>query len=209
MGIKELKLKFVVDIAIDLFMQKSISEVTMKDIAAAADIGEATIYRYFPKKELIVLACVMSLQKEVADKYFMMDKGTNGYEKLKIFYDSYLEIFEDNPNYYYFIKEFDAFMYNQNPSMLKEYEKGIDTYKNAFMQAYEEGKKDGSVASIGDIDIFYFSSTHSLLELCKKLSINKALLTQDKIIQKNAEIQCLINIFLSILKNCESNTIKN
>ena len=70
MNLREAKFKFVVDIATNLFMQKSINDVTIKDIAEEAGIGEATIYRYFSKKETIVLACAMYLQTQVTQNYF-------------------------------------------------------------------------------------------------------------------------------------------
>ena len=200
MGLKEAKFKFVVDVATNLFMQKSISDVTIKEIAEEAGIGEATIYRYFSKKESIVLACAMSLQEQVIKNYFRLDEGKTGYEKLEIFYNSYAEIFKDRPDYFYFIKEFDAFMYNQNQSILKDYEKAIDTYRDVFMQAYQLGLEDKTVVEIKNIETFYFSTTHSLMELCKKLSSNKALLTQDKTIKKNAEVACLVKIILNKLK---------
>ena len=128
MSLKQAKFNFVVEVATNLFMQKSINDVTIKDIATEAGVGEATIYRYFAKKEAIVLACVMLLQNNVSSKYFMLSQGKTGYEKLEIFYNSYLEIFKDNPDYFYFIKEFDAYMYTQHPSSLKTYEKEIDKY---------------------------------------------------------------------------------
>ena len=51
MSLKEAKFNFVVEVATNLFMQKSINDVTIKDIAEKAGVGEATIYRYFSKKE--------------------------------------------------------------------------------------------------------------------------------------------------------------
>ena len=201
MSFKEAKINFIIDVAIDLFVRQSISDVTIKDIAEKAGIGEATIYRYFAKKESIVLACVMTLQKKVNDKYFVLSKGKTGFDKLAIFYNSYLDIFKETPEYFYFIREFDAYMYSQNHELLENYEKSIDLYRQTYLEAYELGLKDGSIKKNDDIDVFYFSTTHSLLELCKKLSIQKALLTQDKSLQKVGEIQCLINIILSSLKN--------
>ena len=209
MSLKKAKFNFVVEISTDLFMQKSISEVTIKDIATVAGIGEATIYRYFTNKENIVLACAMMLQSEVSKKYFKLDEGVTGLEKLEIFYNSYLEVFKKNPDYFYFIREFDAFMYAQNPNILKSYEKSIDKYHSDFISAYELGIKDGSIEPVKNIDVFYFSTTHSLMELCKKLSIRKALLTQDKTLKKAAEIQCLIKIILKSLTPYESNVSKN
>ena len=209
MGLKEAKMNFVVEKATSLFMQKSISEVTIRDIAIEAGVGEATIYRYFENKENIVLACVMHLQKEINENYFKLDEGKTGFDKIEIFYLSYLDVFKTNPDYFYFVKEFDAYMYTQNSSILKNYEKGIDQYHSNFINAYELGLKDKSIEPVKNIDVFYYSTTHSLMELCKKLSIKKALLTQDKKIKKIAEIQCLIKIVLNSLKSCESNASKN
>ena len=201
MSLKEAKFNFVVEVATNLFMQKSINDVTIKDIAEKAGVGEATIYRYFSKKESIILACVMMLQNNVSQNYFNLNEGKTGYEKMELFYSSYLDIFKDSPDYFYFIKEFDAYMYTQHPSSLKTYEKEIDKYHQDFIEAYELGIQDGTIKPVKNVDVFYFSTTHSLIELCKKLSMNKALLTQDKTIKKVAEIQCLIKIILKSLKN--------
>lgn len=200
MSLKEAKLNFVVDIATSLFMRKSISDVTIKDIADKAGIGEATIYRYFKRKENIVLACIMKLQEEVNQKYFKLEEGKTGYEKLEIFYNSYLDVFKNSPDYFYFIREFDAYIAMHNSPKLKEYEREINQYKSNYIAAYEMGLEDGSVMHIKNIEVFYYSTTHSLLELCKKLSIKQALLNQDKSLKKAAEIQCLIRIILKSLK---------
>ena len=209
MGLKDAKINFVVEKSAHLFMQKSINEVTIKDIAIEAGVGEATIYRYFTNKENIILACVLMLQEEVSNHYFKLQEGKSGYEKLEIFYNSYLEVFKASPDYFYFLKEFDGFMYAQNPEILKSYEKGIDKYHSDFIDAYEMGLKDGTIARKENIEVFYYSTTHSVLELCKKLSMHKALLEQDKAIQKVAEIQCLLSIILKSLKPYESNVSKN
>ena len=50
MSLKDVKMNFLVDIATDLFICRSIQDVTIKDIAVSAQVGEATIYRYFGKK---------------------------------------------------------------------------------------------------------------------------------------------------------------
>lgn len=200
MSLKEAKYNFVVEIATNLFMQRSINDVTIKDIAEKAGVGEATIYRYFSKKEAIIVACVLMLQNEVSQHYFNLKEGKTGYDKIEIFFNSYLDIFKASPDYFYFIKEFDAYMYTQHPTSLKTYENEIDKYHQDFLEAYELGLKDGTVNQIKNIDTFYFSTTHSLIELCKKLSINKSFLTQDKTIKKVAEIQCLIKIILKAIR---------
>ena len=83
---------------------------------------------------------------------------------------------------------------------LNPYESALDQFKNDFMKAYEVGLKDGSVKPQKDIEMFYFTTTHALLELCKKLSM-KEVLNQDKTIEKTSEIKCLINLILESINN--------
>ena len=199
MSLKDAKVNFLVDMATDLFMSRSIQEVTIRDIAISAQVGEATIYRYFGKKQELVVQAAMKLQGIVSSSYFKLDNKSNGYQKLEAFYLSYLNIFDNHRDFYKFLSEFDAYMSTENKDVLNPYENAIDQYKSAFMKAYEQGLKDGSVRKQDNIDLFYFSTTHAVLELCKKLAL-KAVLNQDLAIEKLGEVRCLINILLNTLK---------
>ena len=199
MSLKDAKVNFLVDIATDLFMCRSIQEVTIRDIAVSAQVGEATIYRYFGKKQELVVQAAMKLQGIVSKDYFRLDEKANGYQKLEAFYLSYLKIFDQHRDFYKFLSEFDSYMSVENKDVLNPYENAIDQYKSAFMKAYQQGLKDGSVKEQENIDLFYFSTTHSILELCKKLAL-KAVLNQDLVIEKLGEVRCLIDIVLSVLK---------
>ena len=200
MGFKDLKASYIVDVATKLFLEHSIVDVTIKDIAEEAGIGEATIYRYFQKKQNIVLASVLKLKEKVLKGYFDLSKGKTGFEKVEIFYYSYLRIFERSPEYFYFINEFDAYMQMQNEVSLDEYEKQVDTFKSQYLEAYKLGQRDGSIHRIENVEVFYFSTTHALLELCKKLSVKEALLQQDRTSKKAAELECLIKVILASLQ---------
>lgn len=199
MSLKDVKKNFLVDIATDLFICRSIQEVTIKDIAITAQVGEATIYRYFGKKQTLVVQAAMKLQQEVNAETFKLDEGKNGFEKIKIFYLSYLQIFDSHPDFFKFINEFDAFMAGEQGDEMDSYETVVGQYKTVFMNAYEQGLKDSSIKAQNNVEMFYYSTTHALLELCKKLSIKRAVLNQDNVVEKRAQVQCLVDIILSAL----------
>ena len=201
MSLKETKINFIVDIATDLFMCRSVNEVTIRDIAISAQVGEATIYRYFGNKQNLVMQAAMKLQNIVSEGFFRLEKGKNGYEKLALFYESYYDIYKKHPNFYKFLNEFDAYIAVEQSEDMNPYESAIDQYKNFYMEAYQLGLKDGSIKKQKDIEMFYFSTTHALLELCKKLAYKKAVLNQDKTIEKDSEIKCLIDIILGSINN--------
>src|SRR5258708_40182273 len=58
----------IVDASIRLFSQHGIAEVTVDQIAAAADVGKGTIYNYFETKEDIVVAFMVDLEQKVQAK---------------------------------------------------------------------------------------------------------------------------------------------
>lgn len=199
MSLKDAKQNFLVDIATDLFMCRSIQDVTIKDIAISAQVGEATIYRYFGKKQTLVVQAAMKLQQAVNAESFKLNEGKNGFEKIKIFYLSYLQIFDSHPDFFKFINDFDAYMAGEQGEEMDSYESVVGQYKTAYMKAYQEGLNDGSIKPQNNIEMFYYSTTHALLELCKKLSIKKAVLSQDNLVEKRTQIQCLVDIILSAL----------
>ncbi len=201
MNLKEAKANFFIDTAIELFIKKSINEVTIRDIALKAGVGEATLYRYFTKKQNIVAAAVMKLQGIVDQSYFHLEQGQNGFEKISIFYNSYLQMFCKEPTFYKFIKEFDSYMANEDNELLETYGNELNKYKESYLNAYNLGLKDGSIKKQKDIDILYFTSTHAIIELCKKLASEQIVIAQDVNTNQAKEVECLIDVFLNQLKN--------
>ena len=199
--LKDVKKNFFVDTAIKLFLSESIEKVTIKDIATEAGVGEMTIYRYFGSKRNIVAEAVIRLQNIVFTDYFKIDETKSGYERLEMFYNTFLNVFTNRPEFFKFIKEFDIFMMNEPSDMLQEYEDELSRFKAVYLYCYKTGLEDGTVRNIEDVELFYFTSTHALIELCKKLSYSKGVLPQDEKIEKNKELKCLINVFLSTVKN--------
>lgn len=201
MKFKDVKKNFLVETAIKLFLVEGIDKVTIKDIANEAGVGEMTIYRYFGKKTNIVAEAVMQLQDIVFTDYFNVDNSKSGYEKLVMFYETFLNVFTEKPEFFKFIKEFDIYMMNEDSHMLQDYEDELGKFKNVYFASYYAGINDKSVKKNPDLELFYFTSTHALIELCKKLSYSKGVLPQDEKIVKTKEIQCLIDVFLSTVRN--------
>ncbi|MBR3145247.1 MAG: TetR/AcrR family transcriptional regulator [Clostridia bacterium] len=200
MTMKDAKLNYVIETAASLFLSRSINSVTVKDIAKECGLGEATVYRYFSSKSELIVACAVYMGNKVK-KLFTLDASKNGgYEKIERFFETYLHIFKTRPELYRFLNDFDAFCVAENVVNLKEYEESIDSFKSVFMEAFSEGLSDKSIKPTDDIETFYFTATHSLLSLCKKLSDNSAVISQDKLNNKEKEIKRLIDIILYYIK---------
>ena len=198
MSIKEAKLNFIVESAQKLFFQKGISAVTIKDIAKEVGVGEATIYRHFAKKQNIVLAVAMSIFGAVSADYFHQSQYKTGFAKIEAFYMSFYNIFKMHRDYYNFLAEFDLYIAEQTTD-LGAYENAIKTFFDDFNYAYSLGLNDGSIKEVENIELFYFTTTHAILELCKKLAADAKVLKQDTKFSTE-EIETLIKLFLNNIK---------
>ena len=199
MTIADAKTNFIVDEALSLFFERSISDVTVRDIAVRAGVGEATIYRYFSTKQNLVCAAAAKLERQIFENYCELSYADSGWEKLALFYKSYAEIFRSHREFFKFINEFDAFMIGEGKTDVSEYASGLDLFKSLCLNAYELGVKDGSIAPVSDWQTFYYATTHALLELCKKLS-SPDIVRQDSGTNKEEEIAALTDIILHKLK---------
>lgn len=200
MTIKDAKINFILDEALALFLERSISEVTVHDIAVRASVGDATVYRYFSTKQNLVCAAATKLEKQIYETYFSLISAANGFEKLELFYKSYLKIFSAHREFFKFINEFDAFMLSEGKTDSNEYASGLDMFKTLCSEAYAQGVADGSIAPVNDWNTFYYATTHALLELCKKLS-SADIVRQDFNANKEEEISTLTEIILFKLKS--------
>ena len=190
--------KVITETALKMFVSNSISKVRLYDIANKANVGEATIYRHFGNKQNVVLAAAIELSNKISFNYLREDENKSGFELIKGFYETFLKIFKTT-NYYSFLNELDSYLQEEEFQGRDKYQDNVESYRNLFMKDYEKGVNDGTLRQVPDIEVFYYSTTHSIVALCKKLSTKK-ILAQDEIIDKEKEIILLINIFLNYLK---------
>lgn len=82
----------LVQAAIDLFTEQGFDKTTMKAIARRAEIGDATIYKYFSSKDKLVLAFYQLRAAQTIEKLAEIDtEDYDLHEQLQLLVDLYLE----------------------------------------------------------------------------------------------------------------------
>jgi AcrR family transcriptional regulator len=200
----EKRKKAVLDVATKLFIEKSIESVTMSDIAEAAQIGEATLYRYFGQKENLVVECVTEIWKVVGQKYFdphAFDMYETGYKKVERFFGLFLTLYIEQLSALKFINNFDNFVANRKIDIefLTDYNKIILFAKTRFLDLYKEGLLDGSIQKGINADVYYYSSTKAIFALCGKLS-QQPIVASDTQANDLDQIKMLIRMITNYIK---------
>lgn len=181
-----------------LFLEKGIDGVTMAEIASHLSIGEASLYRYFGTKQALTVYSSILIWNHIFQMLDQLPLKESGYENIKSFYHLFLTIFEKHPDFFRFLEEFDSKIVNSPLSKeeLQEYEKTILKFKKVFDQFFEQGIADGSIKDGIHKDIFYYTTSHALIGLCKKLATQPYFLSYESTIEPRAQLKHLIQICL-------------
>ncbi|UTT42884.1 TetR/AcrR family transcriptional regulator [Exiguobacterium aurantiacum] len=151
---KEERLNRIISQAEILFLKDGFERVQMQDIADAAEIGVATLFRYFPKKDqLIVAAAVRNLAPTLDAFKELTSRSGDAYSRLEAILDYLLDQQMKRTSHSRFREAFESYA-SFVPSPLP----GIDDYiglQREIMETLEPlieaGKTDGSLRS--DIDV--------------------------------------------------------
>ncbi len=157
----------ILDVAEDLFIERGIGPVNMGDIADAARLTRATIYKYFANKEQIALEIFKEVlrgwhERNVRDVYSF--PGT-GYQRLERFLFSFFAYYYQYPREAQFFSEFMALWGRELPLDVttKIVYDILDEDKVFVMACIHQGIQDGTLRR--DIDpslvvdsIFNFNS---------------------------------------------------
>lgn len=201
-NIKEIHKQIIVGKAVNLFIKHGINNVTMSDIAQDIGVGEATLYRYFGRKQNIVLLGAVTLWESLVDEYLGNSAGMTGIERMESFYFAFLKAYCERKEYYGFIYEFDSLLIQEkmDKDLLLEYDKLLKKLNQMWQEIYDQGVKDKTLYYVDDPKVFYITSTHSLLNLCKKLAKESTSLNTDSEVDARKEIELLIKMILNYIK---------
>jgi len=195
--------------AYTLFSEKGIDTIAMTEIAKNAEIGVASLYRYFSTKDEIAIRTAIYAwenQKEQllpslnSVEYNSMD----GINQLKKIFSMFIELYKNQSKFLRFIYFFDSYAVRTGISAerLCDYEKMIESIKQYVEKAINKGLEDKTINSkySNNKDILYFSVMHALFSTSQKLTLSGEMLNMDTKINGMEELENLSNILIEGLK---------
>ena len=140
--------RLIIQTAVDLMTQHGFEGATMKQIARAADMGDATIYKYFPTKEKLVTAY---FEQAISDALAQANKTPGQedfslHERLQLLIDSLLEILLADRE---FVGLARGLVERAPMLLLGEQLPGKPQLKQAFVLMLEQAEASKDIASCG------------------------------------------------------------
>ncbi|WP_211654781.1 TetR/AcrR family transcriptional regulator [Planococcus alpniumensis] len=201
---KQLQTDKIVEAAKELFTERGLNDVQMKDVAERAGAGVATVFRYFPKKdELIVEVAIRSLDAVEIEFQRIVSMKSSAYERLEQLLDTLLDA--QKAEQYKSARFREAF--ESYASFRSDPLPEIDRYlarQRQIMDSLEplikDGATDGSINHSISIKPLIITVINSYSSFTNNVALKSSISYLDKDIQPETQQQVLKKILLDYCK---------
>lgn len=197
--VKKKNYQRVIRSAYALFCRKGIEQTSFQEVADRAEIGVATVYRYFKNKgELAVYAAMLNrkkgLQLEI-DRSYKADTG--GWQICSVLL-YHITIFRKDPDYYRFQEDFDGYISRlpQKPDAMVLYEKTMGMQNKQLVQMIHNGIKDGTFRTDRDLGQYYSMIAVAISSYAQKLINRKHVISREEVWKPEDQLKLLIETLL-------------
>ena len=207
--LKSSRINRILESSFTLFSEKGIDTITMNDIASMAEIGVASLYRYFATKDEIAIRTAIwawNKQKEVILPQLQSDNydSLTGYAQIEKIFKMFVDLYDKEKTFLRFIYFFDSYINRQKISFerLFDYEGMIALVQDIVANAIEKGLSDGSITSEykNHQNDLYFTMMHSLFSMSQKLSLAGNMLAMDSAVNGTSQMSLLAKMLLKAIK---------
>lgn len=195
-----------VECAAGLFLKRRIADVRMTDVADAAGVGVATLYRRFSTKTRLALVAGTLLWRRFNERIVALVEsdaflGMSGADRLERMLRLYAEGYVENAGFVLFIDDLDGLLVTEGAPLdaVAAYGREVDSFYLIFADAYQLGLQDGSVAREVDFPVFYRSVAHALMGVAQKLARGEVI-PSDDFSMGAQELECIVDMTVRALR---------
>lgn len=206
---KNARIDRILAAAFKLFSSAGIEPVAMTDIAKKAEIGVASLYRYFSTKdEIAIRTAIWAWEEQISEIYPSINNeeytNGNGLFRLSIIFSLFKKLYMSQPEFLRFIYFFDSYAVNSGikQERMIEYENVIGKVQMIVADAIKLGLKDNSINKkyIDKTEDLYFTLMHSFFSTAQKLTLSENLLAMNEKSKGSDQLDLLSELLLNGVK---------
>ncbi|OAS16767.1 TetR/AcrR family transcriptional regulator [Paenibacillus oryzisoli] len=198
---KQQRLYLILDAAERVFTLKGIEKTTMQDIASDANIGIATLFRYFPKKEKLIFAVATKLLEPMLHRFqYVADQPLSCLEKLECLFDSFIE--DQNDPSIKFMVDFESYASHSLEPLegILDFNALNRKISREYGRIIQNGLEDGSIRSDLPVKETLTTIINTFGLFSKKLSLQKNILLLESDLDNEEQLTILKHILIDYLK---------
>lgn len=192
----------IIDAAEREFIHRGIEKTSMQHIADAANIGIATLFRYFPKKEKLIVAVATKLLQPIHDAFMeTAELPLNCLDKLERLFDFLIQE-HDRASAKYMI-DFDSYAaHSLEP--VEDMESFVALHRQIsqhFAAIVQSGIEDGSIRSDLPVKETLTTIMNAFGQFSRQLSLQNNILLFESDLESRPQLLILKEMFLNYVKS--------
>ena len=179
-----------------VFAERGIANVTMADVAKAASIGIASLYRYYSTKQELVLTIATWAWKnyfaEQTDKINRIErKDITAAENVDFFLESFLDLYRNHKDLLRFNQFFNVFLQSEQipAERTQPYTRVIASLEERFERIYRRGQEDGSLRSDIPEGEMFSTLVHLMLAAVTRYAVGLVYFNRESDEEKELKLQ--------------------
>ncbi|WP_409343590.1 TetR/AcrR family transcriptional regulator [Paenibacillus sp. MBLB4367] len=201
---KQQRLSLILASAERVFVQKGIEKTTMQDIAKDANIGVATVFRYFPKKEKLIVAVATGMLEPMLDGFqTIADMPLSCLDKLDRLFDFFISRLEDHHGgNTKFMEDFDSYAAHSLEPLedMADFNALNRKISREYARIIQDGMQDGSLRSDLPVNEILTTLVNTFGLFARKLSLQKNILLLESDLEPERQLAILKKILLDYVK---------
>ncbi len=165
----------IIETGFRVFAERTIDAVNLTEVAKAAGLGMATVYRNFNSKTSLVLEIgtwVWSDYNSENKKNLGRSCATGG-EEYEIYLDAFIDLYRNHRDVLRFNQFFNIYVQREGipQEMMRPYNDVIEALVNRFHLTYEKGKADGTLRTDEPEQEVFSKTIHLMLAAVTRYAV--------------------------------------
>ena len=162
---KQVDKKKIIDAAFHIFVRDKIESAKMSEIAQAAGVGRATLFRHYPSKLELVIAVNAAKWKEYLDASI---NEIPAIDRFIFTMDSYIDMCVNHKALLQFNDNFNHFVSRAgtDSAMLNNFKLSLYSADTRFLKMYEKAKEDHTFRTDIPFEEFMRETVHVMMAAC-------------------------------------------
>ena len=163
-----------------IFAEKTLEKIKMTEVAEAAGVSIASLYRYYSTKTDLVLGINAwaweTYTKDNVQKLFSMEADRSAAEELEAYLESFLELYRSHRDLLRFNQFFNAYVQSEGLTEvdLSGYTKMIRQLAARFGETYRKGQQDGTLITDLPEEKMFSVTLHLMLAAVTRYAVGLA-----------------------------------
>ena len=161
-----------------IFAERSIEKVTMTDVANAAGIGIASLYRYYSTKPKLVVGISAWLWDEYLRNHMRKPGEAQGTdrtaaEEFEFYLNSFLDLYSNHKDILRFNQFFNIYIQSEDipPDQMKSLMNVVQVLKARFGEIYRKGQRDGTLRTDMPEEEMFSVTLHLMLAVVTRYAV--------------------------------------